>query len=113
MHSPLIHFANVDYWSCYNRLPADVRQAADKHFVLLKSYPNHPSLHLRKIGDLWSVRVGLHYRSLGMDAPSDRAPRRVLAFPDAAARRLQREQETPRREARSVASRCLAWRASS
>lgn len=27
----------------------------------------HPSLRFRRIGDLWSVRVGAHYRALGMD----------------------------------------------
>jgi len=38
--------------------------------LLLKPDPKHPSLHLKKIGDLWSVRAGLHYRAVGMDAPS-------------------------------------------
>jgi hypothetical protein len=70
MQPPLIHFTSPDYWSLYNRLPADVRQTADKYFALLKSDPKHPSLHLKKIGNLWSVRAGLHYRALGMDAPS-------------------------------------------
>lgn len=31
----------------------------------LKKDPRHPSLHLKKIGPFWSVRVGLHYRALG------------------------------------------------
>ncbi len=30
-----------------------------------------PSLHLKKISDLWSVRAGLHYRAVGMDAPGE------------------------------------------
>jgi len=25
----------------------------------------HPSLHFKRIGDFWSVRVGLAYRALG------------------------------------------------
>jgi hypothetical protein len=62
------HFANADYWALYHRLPADVRETADRCFTLLKSDPKHPSLHFKKIGDLWSVRVGLHYRALGVDA---------------------------------------------
>jgi hypothetical protein len=62
------HFANADFWALYHGLPAEVRRTADKCFALLKSNPTQPSLHLKKIGDLWSVRVGLHYRSLGMDA---------------------------------------------
>ena len=70
MYSPLNHYASLDYWPLYHRLPSRVRQTADKYFALLKSDPRHPSLHLKKIGDLWSVRVGLHYRAVGMDAPS-------------------------------------------
>jgi len=55
----------------YKRLPADVQGTADKYFALLKSDSKHPSLHLKKIGDTWSVRVGIHYRAVGMDAPSE------------------------------------------
>ena len=36
---------------------------------LLKADPHHPSLHLKKVDQLWSVRVGAHYRALGMDGP--------------------------------------------
>ncbi|MEO1631476.1 MAG: hypothetical protein AAFU38_11915, partial [Bacteroidota bacterium] len=41
-------------------------------FKLLQENPSHPSLQFKKVGDrkqLWSVRVGLHYRALGMDKP--------------------------------------------
>jgi len=41
---------------------------ADKNFELLKADPHHPSLHFKKIGQLWSVRVGAHYRALGLDS---------------------------------------------
>jgi len=37
---------------------------------LLKADPFHPSLHFKKVGkrkQLWSVRVGEHYRALGLD----------------------------------------------
>ena len=56
----------------YNRLPAAVQRTDDKYFALLKSDPTHPSLHLKKIGDVWSVRAGLHYRAVGMDAPGEK-----------------------------------------
>jgi hypothetical protein len=69
MQPPLTHFASPDYWPLHNRLPADVRQTADKFFALLKSDPRHSSLRLKEIGDLWSVRAGIHYRAVGMDAP--------------------------------------------
>ena len=70
MQPPLTHFTSPDFRSMYRRLPADVQRTADKCFDLLKSDANHPSLHLKKIGDLWSVRAGIHYRAVGMDAPS-------------------------------------------
>ena len=66
----LIHFASPDYWHLYERLPANVQHTANKCFGLLKPDPRHPSLRLKKIGDVWSVRVGIHYRAVGMDAPS-------------------------------------------
>lgn len=71
MQSPLSHFTSPDFWSLYKRLPAHVQRTADKYFNLLKSDPKHPSLHLKKIGAAWSVRAGLHYRAVGMDAPSE------------------------------------------
>ena len=48
---------------------AAVREAADGAFALLKSVPRHPSLHLKRLGKLWSARVGEHYRALGTDVP--------------------------------------------
>ena len=60
------------FWQYYNQLPKEARELADKNFDLLKSNPNHPSLHLKIVDvdrKLWSVRVGLQYRALGMDKP--------------------------------------------
>jgi hypothetical protein len=51
----------------YDALPADVQALADKNFALLKSDLRHPSLHFKRIGDLWSARVGDHYRVLGTE----------------------------------------------
>jgi hypothetical protein len=45
---------------------------ADENFELLKADPHHPSLHFKKVGrtkQLWSVRVGAHYRALGVEKP--------------------------------------------
>ena len=50
-------------------MPADIRELADKNYDLLKKNPRHPSLKLKRIDDLWSVRVGQHYRAIGIDAP--------------------------------------------
>ena len=62
------HLASPRFWRHYRNLPDAVRNLADKNFELLKADPHHPSLHLKKIGELWSVRVGAHYRALGRDA---------------------------------------------
>ena len=61
------HFALPRFWKYYRDLPDDIQDLADRKFELLRSNPRHPSLHLKRIvntQDLWSVRVGLHYRAL-------------------------------------------------
>ena len=61
------HFASPQFWRLYRQLSPEVCALADKNFQLLKADPKHPSLHFKKIGRLWSVRVGAHYRALGVD----------------------------------------------
>jgi hypothetical protein len=78
MQAPLNHFTTPKYWKFYYNLPANVRDVADKYFSLLKQNPKHPSLHLKKIDDLWSVRAGIHYRALGMDTRD--TPKGILWF---------------------------------
>ena len=63
------HRAAPDFWSCYRALPAEVRGLADKSFTLLKSNPQHPSLHFKKVGRYWSARVGLHHRAVAVESP--------------------------------------------
>jgi hypothetical protein len=57
-------FATPEFWARYRKLPVEIRDLADKNFALLRQSPQHPSLRLKKIGNLWSARVGLHYRVL-------------------------------------------------
>jgi hypothetical protein len=52
----------------YEALPLPVRKLADANFELLKRDPHHPSLQFKKVGRYWSVRVGLRYRALAVDA---------------------------------------------
>lgn len=66
------HFALPRFWKHYRDLPDHIQALADEKFKLLQTDPYHPSLHFKKIGrrqQLWSVRVGLHYRALGRDKP--------------------------------------------
>jgi hypothetical protein len=39
---------------------------AKKNFLLLKKSSSHPSLQLKKVGELWSVRIGLAHRALAV-----------------------------------------------
>ena len=61
------HLTSPEFWAFYRALPTDIRALADKNFALLKYDPRHPSLRPKKIDDLWSVRVGNHYRALGTE----------------------------------------------
>ena len=61
------HWASADFWTCYRALPPKVRITADKNFELLKADPRHPSLHFKRMGAVWSVRVGEGYRALAHD----------------------------------------------
>lgn len=63
------HHASRRFRSLYDELPDDVRTLVDKKYELLKSDPHHRSLNLKRIGNLWSVRAGKHYRALGHDVP--------------------------------------------
>lgn len=62
------HFASSRFWACLHSLPAEVQSLARGNFALLKSNPAHPSLQFKPVGNgrFRSVRVGLHYRALGV-----------------------------------------------
>lgn len=61
------HHASGRFWEAYDVLPAEVRRLADESYALLKANPRHPSLHLKKVGRFWSVRVGAHHRALSVE----------------------------------------------
>ena len=67
----MTHYATPRFWRCYRGVPAEIRRLADRSYSLLKTDPAHPSLHLKKTGSLWSVRVGLHYRALATEVEGD------------------------------------------
>ena len=62
------HHAAPSFWARYHALPRNTRELADKCFALLKEDRTHPSLQLKRIGRFLSVRIGLHYRALGVEA---------------------------------------------
>jgi hypothetical protein len=60
----MMHRRNAEFLSLYSALPLSVRASADKQYELLKQDPRHPSLHFKKVGDYWSVRVDGGHRAL-------------------------------------------------
>ena len=51
------------------RLPAQVRQQARTAYRRFCEDPAHPSLHFKQVHStlpVYSVRVGIHYRAVGM-----------------------------------------------
>ncbi len=66
-----MHRATTRFWQCFRKLPAPVQAVSKKNFELLKANPSHPSLHFKKVGALWSVRVGLHFRALAVEDGKD------------------------------------------
>lgn len=63
----MIHHTTVDFWDCYNNLPKEVQRLADENYALLRSNSRPPSLHFKRVGRLWSVRVGIGFRALALD----------------------------------------------
>ena len=63
-----MHKTTARFWSCFDRqLPQSVQKLARKNYELLKENPKHPSLHFKKVGKLWSARVGMNHRALAME----------------------------------------------
>lgn len=62
------HTASARFWECFEKLPPEIQSLARKNYGLLRADPAHPSLQLKPIarGRMYSVRVGLHYRALGL-----------------------------------------------
>jgi hypothetical protein len=65
------HRATRRFWDAYRQLPDEIQALADRGYELLCRNPRHPSLHLKRVGLLWSVRVGIHYRALASEVDGD------------------------------------------
>jgi hypothetical protein len=60
-------YTTKGFWKHYYQLPKEIQKLADKNFELLKKDARHPSLQFKKIDRLYSARVGIHYRTLGIE----------------------------------------------
>ena len=65
------HRASRRFWHHFDRMPKQMQADARRSFALLKSRPGHPSLRFKKIGKLWSARVGRAYRALAVEDGAD------------------------------------------
>jgi hypothetical protein len=63
--------ATPDFWYHYQQLPVEIQNLADRCYGLLKQDSRHPSLHFKKVGQFWSVRIGIHYRALAVEKNDD------------------------------------------
>ena len=63
------HKTASSFWACYEALPVEIRSLARKNFQLLKADMSHPSLQFKKVGKVWSARVGSNY--LAVATPID------------------------------------------
>ena len=66
-----MHRTTEFFWKCFNLLPLKIQKIAKEQFNLLKSNQLHPSLHLKKVGKVWSIRISLDYRALGVKEGGD------------------------------------------
>jgi hypothetical protein len=57
------------FWRLFDSLPVEVRRDAREAYGLFRINPWHPSLHFKRLeGEdlIYSVRIGLGYRALGV-----------------------------------------------
>ena len=65
------NFASPSFWKAYEKLPKRIQILADKKFKIVKENPRHPSLHQKKVGDYWSVRIGKRHRAVAVEVEND------------------------------------------
>jgi hypothetical protein len=63
--------ATPDFWYHYRQLPDEIQSLANRCYDLLKQDSRYPSLHFKKVGQFWSVRIGIHYRALAVEENDD------------------------------------------
>jgi hypothetical protein len=63
----VIHKTAKSFWDCYQNLPIEIRNLADKNFEIMKRDIYHPSLQFKKVGKVWSARIGINYRAVSTE----------------------------------------------
>jgi hypothetical protein len=58
-----------EFWQLYRALPSEVRERARAAYALFEQDLSHPGLRFKRIGlrePMYSARIGLHYRVVGL-----------------------------------------------
>jgi hypothetical protein len=70
----LISRTTARFKQAFGQMPKSVQRQARQKYELWSGDPRHPSIHFKLLKgqkNLWSVRVGIHYRALGSFASPD------------------------------------------
>jgi hypothetical protein len=51
----------------FDGLPSALQALARKQYRLWRDDPHHPSLHFKRVGEYWSVRIGAGLRALSRE----------------------------------------------
>jgi len=57
------------FWKLYARLPKEVQRRASRAYRMWLETPDTPGLRFKRVGRtrlIYSIRIGDHYRALGM-----------------------------------------------
>jgi mRNA-degrading endonuclease RelE of RelBE toxin-antitoxin system len=57
------------FWKLYDRLPKEIQRRASKAYRMWQENPDTPGLHFKRVSrtrPIYSIRIGDHYRALGM-----------------------------------------------
>jgi hypothetical protein len=55
-----------DFWDSYSRLSPETKRRARAVYRMWRANPRHPSLSFKKVGELWSIRIGGGFRALAV-----------------------------------------------
>ena len=66
---PVINRTFPEFWERYDQLPPALQSPAKQAFRRFRRDPYHPLLRFKSLHghpNAWSVRIGLHYRAVGL-----------------------------------------------
>jgi len=61
--------ATPDFWSCFAKLPPDIRRRAGRTYARWLRDPAHPGLRFRRLNTknpVYSIRIACNWRALGV-----------------------------------------------